>query len=49
MSHLFWTKAVIFIFGTLTLWHSEQPKLRRVLAVLSAIGLSVNNDGVIIG
>ena len=27
------------LYATLTLLHSEQPKLQRVLAVLSAIGL----------
>ena len=39
------TQSVIFFlydvhFSSLTLLHSEQPKLYRVLAVLSAIGLS---------
>ena len=31
-----------FVFGALTLLHSEWPKLQRVLAILSAKGLSVN-------
>ena len=30
----------VFVFPHLTLLHSEGPKLARVLAVLSAIGLS---------
>ena len=44
MSHLIWIYIVCkfdcFMFGTLTLLHSEQPKLYGVLAVLSAIKLS---------
>ena len=34
------TNSDIFLFGTLTLLHSERPKLYAILAYLSAIGLN---------
>ena len=34
---------LFFVFGALTLLHSERPKLYGVLAVLNAIGLSVDH------
>ena len=44
------SKTVQNFIQTLTLLHSEQPKLHRVLAVLSALGLKVFssfNDGLV--
>ena len=44
------SKTVQNFIQTLTLLHSEQPKLHRVLAVLSAVGLKVSssfNDGLV--
>ena len=38
MSH---AKLLFYNVCSLTLLHSEQPKLHKVLAVLSAIGLSI--------
>ena len=47
-SHVFSRMKAVFLgynkFEILTLLHPKQPKLHRVLAVLSAIGLMSNND-----
>ena len=39
--YLVWSKSLQFAYKTLTLLLSEQPKLHRVVAVLSAIGLII--------